>query len=86
MYTSKVTVHRSESFTVTSHGNGAAYTVDDHVMRASFFFQDEDSVEVIDRALDGDTDSELAGYVVHFDPTDDEESYYFQKYGEVIYG
>ncbi len=77
-------IHRSESFTVTSYGNGAAYTVDDHVMKASFFFQDEDSVEVIDRALDGDTDLELAEYVVHFDPTNDEESYYLQNYGEVI--
>lgn len=84
MYTSKVIVHQSESFTVTSYGNGAAYAVDDHVMKASFFFQDEGSVEVIDRALDGDTDSELAEYVVHFDPTDDEKSYYLQNYGEVI--
>lgn len=84
MYTFKIITYRSESFTVTSHGNGAAYTVDDHVMKASFFFQDEDSVEVIDRALDGDTDLELAEYVVHFDPTNDEESFYSQEYGEVI--
>lgn len=84
MYTSKVTVYRSESFTVTSYGNGAGYAVDDHVMKASFFFQDEDSVEVIDHALDGDTDSELAEYVVHFDPTDDEQAEYFATYWEEV--
>lgn len=84
MYTSKVTIYRSESFTVASYGKGAAYTVDDHVMKASFFFQDEDSVEFIDRALDGDTDSELAEYVVHFDPTVGEKSYYLQNYGEEL--
>lgn len=86
MYTSKVTVYRSESFTVISHGNGAAYTVDDHVREASFFIQNEEGTQDVERMLDNtmSTDNTLAGFLSYFDPTDDEKSYYLQEYGEVL--
>lgn len=88
MYTSKVIIHRSESFTVTSHGNGAAYTVDDHTREASFFLQDEDGVQDIEQALDNaeSIDNALNEFVGYFDPTEDEQLEYFATYGEVRYG
>ena len=88
MYTSKVTVYRSESFTVTSHGNGAAYTVDDHAREASFLLQDEEGVQDIDRALNNaeSIDDALHEFVGYFDPTEDEQMHYFATYGEVRYG
>lgn len=88
MFTSQVTVYRSESFTVTSYGNGAGYTVDDHVREASFFLQDEDGVQDIEQALDnaGSIDDALHEFVGYFDPTEDEQLEYFATYGKVRYG
>lgn len=88
MYTSKVTVFRSESFTVTSYGKGAAYTVDDHVRRASFLIQDEEGVQVIEQVLDNaeSIDNALNEFVWYSDPTEDEQVAYFATYGKVRYG
>lgn len=88
MYTSKVTVYRSESFTVTSHGNGAAYTVDDHAREASYLIQDEEGAQDVDWMLDNaaSIDNALADFVGYFDPTEDEQMHYFATYGEVRYG
>lgn len=81
MYTSKVTVYRSESFTVTSHGNGAAYTVDDHAREASSLIWDEEGVQDIERALDStdSIDSALNEFVGYFDPTWDERLEYARR-------
>lgn len=88
MYTSKVTAFRSESFTVTSYGNGAAYAVDDHEREASFLIQDEEGVQVIEQALDNAEyiDDALNEFVGYFEPTEDEMMHYFATYGEVRYG
>jgi len=88
MYTSKQTIYRSESFTVTSYGNGAAYTVDDHEREASFFLQDEEGIQDIERALDNaeSIDDALNKAVWFFGPTEDEKLEYFATYGEVRYG
>lgn len=81
MYTSKVTVHHSESFTVTSYGNGAAFAVDDHVREASFFIQDEEEAQFIELALDNaeSIDDELDEFVGYFDPTEDERLEYARR-------
>lgn len=53
MFTSNVIIYRSESFTVTSYGNGAGYAIDDHVREASFFIQDEERTQkedIVDQA------------------------------------
>jgi len=88
MYTPKVTVYRSESFTVISYGNGAAYAVDDHVREASFFIQDEEGVQVIDQALDNteSIDDALNEFVGYFDPTEDDMGEYLATYEKVRYG
>lgn len=88
MFTSNVIIHRSESFTVTSYGNGASYAIDDHVREASFFIQDEEGAQDVERILDNaaSIDNALADFVGYFDPTDDEQMEYFSTYGEVRYG
>lgn len=88
MFTSNVIIYRSESFTVTSYGNGAGYAIDDHVREASFFIQDEERTQDVERMLDNtmSTDNTLAGFLSYFDPTEDEQAEYFATYGEVRYG